>query len=338
MKIGFDISQIAHAGGVGIYTDELTKRLSKDKNLDLVFFYSSLRKKYNGYLPNVKQFFIPPTILELMFNKLRLPSIEQFIGSVDIFHSSDWTQPKSKAKKVTTYHDLVPLKFPKWSHPKIIAVHKRRLKIVEKEIDGVITVSNSTKEDLLKISKIPEEKITVIYEGVGSEFKKYPEEEIERFRKKYNLPAKFILAIGGIGQRRNLDRVKQATKDYALVISGETLPLLKRAELPLLYNAARILLYPSLYEGFGLPILEAMASQTPVITSDRSSMKEISGDGAILVNPEDVNEIQKKVANVMEDKDLRKDLISKGLKNATKFSWENATRETIDFYTKVLSQ
>src|SRR3989344_3999795 len=199
MRVGMDISQIAHGGGVSVYTEQLALKLDQSKKLEMVYFFSSLRKSYRGKIRNVKAYRLPPTFFEMLFNKWRNVPIEHFLGPIDIFHSSDWIQPPSKAKKITTYHDVVPLKYPQWSHPKIIEVHKRRLKLVEKEIDQVIVVSEATKKDLLEVSHIPEEKITVIYEGPTSNFKPQSKEKIVELRKKYNLPRNFILAIGGIG-------------------------------------------------------------------------------------------------------------------------------------------
>lgn len=336
MKVGMDLSQIAHKGGVGIYTQNLAKHLLKLPDLNLIFFYSSLRKKYRGDLPNVKSYLLPPSLFEMLFNIIRNVSIEKFLGPLDIFHSSDWVQPPSKAKKVTTYHDLIPLKFPHLSLPKIVAVAKRRIKIVEQEIDYVIAVSNSTKKDLIELSSIPPEKIIVIYEGVSGHFKPHDQLETFEFKKKYNLPEKFVLSIGGIGERRNLDRVKEVCRNYSLVISGETIPLLKEEELPLLYSSASVLLYPSLYEGFGLPILEVMASGTPVITSNVSSMPEVGGEAALYVDPESVSDITQKLKMVMEDEKLRQDLIKKGFKQAKKFSWEKAAKETYQVYQEVM--
>ena len=342
MKVGFDISQLAYKGGVVTYTKNLTEELSKISELEMIFFYSSMRRPYRGALKNVKRFHLPSTALEIIFNKFRKIPIEKFIGSVDIFHSSDWVQPKTNAKKVTTYHDVVPLKYPQWSHPKVVSVHKRRLELVEKEIDMVIAVSESTKKDLLEISKIPEEKITVIYEGVDEKFKPQDKEDIENFRKKYNLPKEFILAIGGVGERRNLTRIKEAVKSYNLVIAGETIPWIPEEELPLLYSASRIVLYPSLYEGFGLPILEAMACGTPVITSNVSSMPEVGGPanaGAVLyVNPEDEKEIERVVREVMESKGIREQMIKKGFLQAKKFAWEKCAKETAKVYQEVLKK
>lgn len=335
MKIGFDISQLAHPGGVATYTLNLTQHLIQIPSLSLIFFYSSLRKPYRGNLPNVKYYPLPPTIFEFIFNRARVVPIESFIGPIDIFHSSDWVQPPTKAKKITTYHDVVPLKYPAWSLPRIVEIHKRRLKLVEKEIDMVIAVSQSTKKDLLEVSHIPEEKIVVIYEAAGENFKPQPEKEIEQFKKKLSLPDEFVLAIGGLGPRRNLDRIKVAAKDYNLVIAGQTITHLLYEDLPLLYSAAKVLLYPSLYEGFGLPIIEAMACGLPVITSNTSSMPEVGDSAPLYVDPQNTADISDKLKQVWENEKLRINMIKKGAEQAQKFSWQRAAQETAKIYEEI---
>jgi glycosyltransferase involved in cell wall biosynthesis len=332
LKVGFDISQLAHFGGVATYTDQLTQQLSQNPDLEMVYFYSSLRKPYRGKLKHVKTFKLPPTLFEVLFNKIRNVGIEKFIGPVDVYHSSDWVQPPTKAKKVTTYHDVIPLRFPQWSDPKIVEVHKRRLELVEREVDVVIAVSETTKKDLLQISKIPEDKIKVIYEAPGKQFKLGEKKEIEEFRKKYNLPEEFILSIGGVGTRRNLTRVKKLPKDYRVIITGEDLPQLDSLEMPLLYGAATILLYPSFYEGFGLPILEAMSCGLPVIASNVSSMPEIGGEAALYINPESTDDIREKVDQLMRNQKLKDELIKKGLARSKEFSWEKTAEATAKVY------
>lgn len=338
MKVGFDISQLAFSGGVPTHTANLAEKLSREKSVEMKFFYSSLRKPYKGELKPVYRFKLPPTFTENFFNRLRMVTIEKFIGDIDIFHSSDWIQPPTKAKKVTTYHDIVPLKYPQWSVPKIVAVHKRRLEIVQREIDMVIAVSHSTKKDLLEVSSIPEEKIIVVYEGVDEKFVPQKEEKIKEFKMKYNLPENFILCIGGIGERRNLKRVKDVTSDYHLVITGETIPRVPDEEMPLLYASADLLLYPSLYEGFGLPIVESMACGVPVITSNISSMPEVGGDAALYVDPLNKEDIKRKVDLLINDKILKKELIKKGFVQASKFSWDSCAKETIEVYKNVIEE
>lgn len=335
IKVGLDISQAAHRGGVGAYTQNLASELSKLPDLDMTYFYSSLRKPYTGVLKNVKSYRFPPVLFEPMFNNWRIP-IEKFIGSVDIFHSSDWTQPKTKAKKITTYHDLVPLKYPQWSQPKIVAVHKRRLKLVEEEVDYVIAVSESTKRDLLEVSNIPEDKITVIYEGPTAEFRPQLRDKIKAFKEKYNLPDKFILTIGGVGERKNLERIKEAAKNYHLVIAGESLPCLSIEELGLLYASAEVLLYCSLYEGFGIPILDAFSTGLPVLTSNISSMPEVGGEAAMYVDPTDIQDIKEKLDIVVNDKGLKEALVKKGLERVKQFSWKKTALETAKVYERLV--
>lgn len=336
LTVGMDVSQLAHKGGVATYTQNLTQNLSKIDDLEMVYFYSSLRKPYRGGLKNVKKYRFPPTLFEMLFNRWRNVSIERFLGPMDVFHSSDWTQPPTKAKKVTTYHDVIPLKYPQWSHPKIVAVHKRRLKLVEQEIDMVIAVSESTKKDLLEISNLSEEKIIVIYEGPTSDFKPQPEKRIKGFKKKYNLPDKFVLAIGGIGERRNLMRIKEASQDYNLVIAGQTLPWLGIDELELLYASAEVLLYCSLYEGFGIPILDAFSVGLPVVTSNVSAMPEVGGDAVLYVDPYSTRSIKEKLDMVITNKQLRQDLIKKGFKRVREFSWDKCAKETAKVYRRLV--
>lgn len=332
MKIGFDISQIAHDGGVATYTKQLSCRLDNIGKLEMVYFYTSLRRKYKGGLKSVKEYKLPPTLAEILFNRVRIFPIDLLIGEIDIFHSSDWIQPLTKAKKVTTYHDVIPIKFPKWSHPKIVDVHKKRLKLVSDEIDQVIAVSQTTKNDLLEVSEILEEKIVVIYEGVSENFKPQDKKTVENFKMKMDLPEKFVLAIGGIGERKNLSRIREAIGDYHLIITGETIEKVADEEMSILYASAAVLLYPSLYEGFGLPVLEAMACGTPVITSNVSAMPEVGGDAAYYVNPMSVDEISKSVKLVMEDNDLRNELRNKGFIQVKKFSWDECVQKTIKVY------
>lgn len=336
IRVGMDISQLAHKGGVATYARNLSLELSKARELEMVYFYSSLRKPFREHLKNVKSYRLPPTLFEMLFNRWRNVSIEKFIGPLDIFHSSDWTQPKSKAKKVTTIHDVVAEKYPHWSYPKIVAVHKRRLKLVEEEIDMVIVVSETTKRDLLEISKIPEEKITVIYEGPTADFKPQPQEKIKKFKKKYGLPEKFVLAIGGVGERRNLSKIKEACKDYNLVIAGQSLPWLGIDELELLYNSSAALLYCSLYEGFGIPILDAFTCGLPVITSNVSAMPETGGEAALYADPYNVKDIKEKLNMLMDDKKFKEGLVKKGFERVKQFSWEKAARETAEVYKRLV--
>ncbi len=197
----------------------------------------------------------------------------------------------------------------------------------------VIAVSESTKKDLMSVSNIPGEKIVIIYEGVSEIYKPQPERKVFEFKKKYSLPEHFILAIGGIGERKNLRRIKQASDGYNLVIMGEDLPYIPADDTPLLYSSADCLVYTTLYEGFGLPIIEAMACRCPVVTSNVSSMPEIAGDAAIIVDPTDLSQIKKGIEEAISEKDF---VIKKGEERAKFFSWEKCAEETASLYRSLI--
>ena len=174
MRIGIDISQLAYEGtGVANYLRNLVEHLvQQDTKNDYVLFYACLRKSlpsstFNFQSKNVqiKTFKIPPTILDLMWNKLHIFPIETFIGPVDIFISSDWTQPPSKAKKATILYDLIVYKYPQETDAKIIATQKRKLKWVKKEVDSILCISEATKKDAQEILGISAEKLHVVYPG-----------------------------------------------------------------------------------------------------------------------------------------------------------------------------
>jgi glycosyltransferase involved in cell wall biosynthesis len=186
MKIGIDISQIVYGTGVSRYTQELVTNLIKiDRENEYVFFFSSLRQKISNFLPrgkagefqtsnkNVKFkiFKLPPTILDLLWNRIHIINIENFIGRINIFHSSDWIQPPAQAIKITTVHDLSFLHYPQAFTKKIIQVHTRRLKWVKEECDMVLADSKATKKDLIELLNFDEKKIRVVYLGVDEKFK-----------------------------------------------------------------------------------------------------------------------------------------------------------------------
>ncbi|SRR5258706_1320127 len=189
MRIGIDISQMAYPGtGVANYLQNLVESLIEyDKENEYILFYSSLRKNFQFSIFNhpaasnfqtipiksesnnnvtMKQFRFPPTLLDLLWNRLHIVPIEWFIGDVDVFISSDWTQPPSKAKKMTILYDLIIYKYPDETAKKIIDVQKRKLKWVKKEVDKVLCISEATKKDAKDILGISEEKLSVVYPGI----------------------------------------------------------------------------------------------------------------------------------------------------------------------------
>jgi len=362
MKIGIDVSQIVYPGGVSVYTENLVNALLEiDKINDYSLFFSSLRKSLKDSkfkTQNLKKYKIPPTVLDILWNKLHVLPIEHFIGDIDVFHSSDWTQPPAKkAKLVTTIHDLSFLRWPKSTHPKILTVQKRRLKWVKKEVDQIIAVSRATKKEIIELLGIRSEKITVVHEGISQDVKNFQLSlsDFQKLKKRFGIRKRYLFAYGSVAPRKNIEKAIKAFEmikekiDCQLIIIGNYEPkfkppkgviltgFLSRKEMVTLFSQAAALVYPSLYEGFGLPILEAFALSVPVITSDVSSMPEVAGKAAVLVSPKSEKLIAEGIVKILSDDGLRKEMMKAGKERIKLFGWKKAARETIKVYKKTIS-
>ena len=268
----------------------------------------------------------------------------------------------SKIKTVVTVHGLEYEYLPQYyQFPQKLWLNKSTEYAV-KFADKIIAVSEWTKRQLVERLKADQNKITVIQEGINTSFldhrSKMSGEYLRQIRYKYSLPEKYILFVGTIQPRKNLVRLIEAIallpKSYSpnLVIAGkkgwmydEILALGKKrgvkfigrvadADLAAVYKIASAFVYPSLMEGFGLPILEAMALGIPVITSDRGSLPEVAGDAGLIINPEKTEDIAKAIKLVLENEELRQALIEKGYGQVKKFSWEKAAKATLAVLTK----
>ena len=357
MKITIDVSQVVYGTGVSVYTKNLTENLLKiDKENDYVLFGGTLRRRtelesvLEGFKgKNVKRqiFPISPTLANLIWNKLHIIPIEKLIGRMDVFHSSDWTQPQSTAFKVTTIHDLVPIKYPKLSHPKLVSNQKLRFKHISNEVDRIIVPSLATFSDVKKMG-VSSDKIRVIPEAVDPGIKRVGRTEVEKIKRKYRISGRYLLSIG-VNARKNTQRIIDAYEkikgeiNIKLVIIGE--PFIKVNQprgvhflghvpseaIASLYSGADALVYPSLYEGFGLPILEAFICKTPVVTSNIGSMAEVSGKASVLVDPYDTNSIIEGIFKALSN---RKKLIKKGFLRAHKFTWQKTAQMTLKVYSE----
>lgn len=351
MKIGIDISPVIYGTGVSNYTRNLVNALLEiGKEDEFVLFGGSLRRRgelkntFEGY--PVKALPLPPTVADMLWNRLHILPVEWLIGKVDVFHSSDWAQPPTKAYKVTTIHDLVSLRFPKISHPKVVSTHKARLRWVKEEVDKIIAVSDFTKQEIVELLGIKPERITVIPEAPDEIFKPSGKQEVDKIKRKYKILGNYLLVVGA-DPRKNIPAVIQAfgrvrkQTGLNLVIVGrpwEKVPQVpgilhlghvSREEMPALYSGASALVYTSLYEGFGLPILEAMACGTPVVTSNISSMPEVAGDVAILVDPTNPVEIAEGIEKAVFEK---RKWGEAGRKRVRRFSWRKTAQMTLEVY------
>ena len=360
MKIAVDISQTIYGTGVSVYTINLLEHLIKLHPEDeFILFGGSLRrrqeleriaKKLKG---TPKIFPFPPSFMDFVWNSLHVLPLEKLIGDVDVIHTSDWTEPPSKLPKVTTVHDLVPFKFPQTSTDIIRQVHKKRLAWVIRESKAIIAVSYATKEDLVSILKVPESKITVIPEGVDERYVPQPLMLIDSIKRRYRIKGDYIFSLSTLEPRKNqtnlikaFEIVRQNYPDLQLVLGGKTgwgeipkpvpgvlMPgFVPDADLPALYSGCSAFVFPSLYEGFGLPPLEAMACGAPVIASNVSSLPEVVGEAGILVDPESVESI---AAGIIDGLGKQAELREKGLVQAQKFSWDKAAEMTYKVYRSV---
>ena len=362
MKIAIDISQAIYGTGVSVYTKNLVAALIKLHPEDeFILFGGSLRrrqeltalaKKLKG-TPRITSF--SPTIMDFIWNSLHILPIEKLVGQVDIVHTSDWTEPPSKLPKVTTVHDLIPFKFPQTTTESVRNTHKKRLAWVMRESDKIIAVSQSTKDDLISVLKIPEEKIVVISEGVEDRYCPQSLDVQEIVKKRYRITGDYLFTLSTLEPRKNQARlikafelVRQEYPDLQLIIGGRTgwgeipkavdgvlMPgYIPDADLPGLYSGCLAFVLPSIYEGFGLSPLQAMACGAPVAVSNVSSLPEVVDDAGVLFDPESVESI---AAGIIEAIKNRGKLREKSLARAAQFTWEKTAAETYRVYQQVLS-
>lgn len=377
MKIAIDVSQTVYETGVSNYTKELIKALLKidAKNQYILFGFSlrqflklnDLKKDLTKY-SNVSFKFLPLPIslFELLWNKLHLLKLETFVGDMDLVHTSDWLEPPTgqNTKRVTTVHDMVVYLFPTATHPRIAKNQKAKLEVVKDRSGLIIADSQATKEDLVKFLQIPENKVRVIYLAPDSSFHPQDEDKIKQTLQKYKIKTPFILSVATQEPRKNIQKlidvfkkVKDQRKDLTLILVGkygwgddlakaaeeeENIKItgfIPKQDLINLYSACRVFVYPSLYEGFGLPILEAMACGAPTITSNNSSMLEIAKDAAILVDPRSENQIQKAIELMLDLKleDYQK-MVNASLNRARQYSWAKTAKQTLEIYREIVSQ
>jgi glycosyltransferase involved in cell wall biosynthesis len=346
------IFSLQNSGGISLYWHELMKRISiTHKELTL---YES---KNENLFREVKQKVFKESILSVKY--LRYLPFLMRIPSKSIFHSSYYRISLQKdIANITTVHDFV---YEKYRKGIARSIHSWQKELAIKKSDGIICVSKSTKNDLLKYySHIDESKIIVIYNGVGEEYEK-TNGTIVYYENKYKIlkNKKYLLFVGNRNHYKNFDiaiQIARKLTNYDLVVVGGNIfndseinnlrklhdrvhhfRGVKSVELNFLYNNAFCLLYPSCYEGFGLPIAEAMKSGCPVVSTNNSSIPEVAGRAGLLVS--DINaesfilEIRK-----LENIKFRDQQIQKGLEQSKKFSWDKCFEETYEFYNKTYNR
>jgi len=373
MKIGIDIRTLldARPSGVSEYVLNLLKEMFKlDTANEYRLFYNCFGDCPN--LPEFKQanvklikYNYPNKVLNyLLFKIFNYPKLDKDLA-VDVFFMPhlNFIGLSVGAKSLLTVHDLSFLKYPEFFSARKNFWHRLvKAKKLLKRFSLVIAVSENTKRDIMELGGINPDKVKVIYSGVGEEYKKLPlinyQFSVKRVRDKYNLPERFILYLGTIEPRKNVDGIIRAynqlrvmsceLRDYKLIIAGargwkseniyrewdksafkndiKFLGYVEPDDKIYLYNLASVFIYPSFYEGFGFPPLEAMACGVPVVASFASSLPEVVGDAALMVDPYNINDLAGALEKVLVDENLKNKLIARGLEQAKKFSWRETAR------------
>jgi glycosyltransferase involved in cell wall biosynthesis len=299
----------------------------------------------------------------MLCNKLNIINLEKLTGGFDVFHSmSIENLPiKNSGIKFLTVHDLIPIKYDQY-HPKPFAsLFKRQAADLIINSDKIIAISESTKFDIMRSFAIDENKIFVIYPGKDPLFRPINDvESLTSTKSKYGINSKYILSVCTLEPRKNLVGLVKAYKillnsykcDHDLVIVGKKgwlyqdiykesaslgnkvkyLGFVGDKDLVCLYNSADLFVYPSFYEGFGLPVLEAMSCGTPIITSNTSSLPEVVGDAGILVDPNNIEEIAYKMNYVLINEALKLQMRDRGITRSNMFSWESSANKLLKLY------
>lgn len=359
--------------GTGRYVAELTKELLvlDDRNHYTLFTTSTYGDRpWMGPLGQARfiQTALPWShkLCEALWLTMDWPPVDRYITRHDIYHCmSGMAFPARGGKYLLTVHDLswqVRPEFYDFRHRGIWRVHHRR---VLRRSDHFIAVSQFTKQDMMEHLQIPAERITVIPEGVRSSFRVLDPETVKTVRAKYVPPGQYFLVVGDVAPRKNNVRVVQAfarvkersrepvslvfagplgfraqevvreVRDRKLTGSVKFLGYTNEDDLVALMNGATALVFVSLYEGFGLPILEAMACDTPVVTSKVTSMPEVAGDAALLVEPTSEEEIADAMWQVLSDESTRRRLVEAGRRRVLDFTWTEAARRLRDLYERI---
>lgn len=338
MKIGLDVSQIVDGSGVSHYTVSLFNNLEKEIITPFAFTLKQ-SKKIKDLIPSTKIIPIGRKHTHLLWNKLHL-NADPLIGKVDVLHTSDWTEPRSKAVKITTIHDLTPFLYPEYTSPEIVEVHTKKMFWALKECTKFICVSKATASDLMKKFSVSSKKIEIIYEA-GSE-------NLINITPVKTDQGNYVLAMGSRQPRKNINRLINAYKKFKieyklpekLIITGESdinvneedvtfTGYVTDSELANLMFNSSVFVYPSIYEGFGQPVLEAFHFKTPVVTSNTSSLPEVAGDAAILIDPFSEESIARGISEALKN---RSELVNLGTKQLKKFSWKNTGSATMSIY------
>ncbi len=373
MIVGVDISSIVYGRGVSRYTANLIAALLEE-NVVLQLYGSSLRQHgellqfvkhlEKNYSKNIvhKLEYLPPKLLSFLWHTLERHTVQNQLPGIELFHSWDWLQPPdTNIPLVSTIHDLAILKYPESAHPVITIQHKRAWEILKKKQARIIAVSAATKKDIVQLLGYPGYLVDVVHEALPREVREVSislsEEMYDAIKANLQLTKPYLLFVGTREPRKNLttliDAWKPLSSELELIIAGsqgwddsekQVIPGLRflgrvsDQELSVLYAEAEAFVYPSLYEGFGLPILEAFHHGTPVITSNTSAMLEVAGNAAEFVEPLDSQALTTAITKVLsESKEQQQKRLQRMIIRLQMFSWKRVAKETLAVYQKAIN-
>jgi glycosyltransferase involved in cell wall biosynthesis len=368
MRVAIDIRKL-HDYGIGTYVRNLVGQLAKQNGSDRyvlicgrgdVGYVRSLGDRFEALIEGAgnyslaEQFSIPMALRR---------------ARVDLFHAPHYVvSPFSRCPAVVTIHDCIHLRFPQYLPNRAAHVYaKWMMRMAARRAQRILTVSEASKQDILRYLKVPASKVEVIYNALDERLAiAPPEADVTRVRERYQLRSSYVLYAGNIKPHKNVDRLIEAfamlrkgrRDDLKLLIIGDEIskyPNLRRLvhryqlhqhvrffgfvsddTLSVLYRLAAVFVFPSLFEGFGLPPLEAMASGTPVVTSNVSSLPEVVGDAALLIDPMNPAAIADAMRRVLDDGALRADLIRRGCQRVKAFSWERSVARVREVYKEIV--
>ncbi|MFY9152610.1 MAG: glycosyltransferase family 1 protein [Prolixibacteraceae bacterium] len=372
MKIGFDAKRaFNNAAGLGNFSRNCISALAGQYPNDRFFLFHPENKKPLFQAPeNCTEIKPEQFWWKSLNNAWRSFQIAKLAKKqeLDVYHGLSHELPvgieKTGIKSVVTIHDLIYIRYSEFFRRIDRNIYDRKFRHACRVADRIHAISEQTKRDLVTYFSVPEEKISVIYQGINPLFfQKADEDSKSGFRKKFNLPEKFILTVGTVEPRKNLmallEGMVSSGIDLPLVVVGKRTKYQRKAEvfisankeklnviffsgiqdseLSMLYQLAEVMVYPSLFEGFGLPVAEAQAAGCPVITSNTSSLSEAGGDAAIYINPENPTEIGQALETLLGDNQLRETLILKGKVNAQRFIPEKLATQIKQLYNSLLN-
>ena len=369
MNIGFDAKRIFYnQSGLGNYGRNIINTLQSVEDEIILNLYSPIKNNPLIEYNNPKIHVINPSCwFYKNFGSLwRTFALSKKImhDEIDIFHGLSNEIPhnihKKSIKSIVTIHDLIFLRYPELYKRIDRNIYNRKFKYACNAATRIIAISEQTKQDIVDFYKIPADKIDVVYQGCNPIFLRKIN-NTEEIKKKYNLPSQYMLTVGTIEKRKNLltilKAITSANIDIPLVVVGKPtnyisqveefiqssglkkvhiLNYLPLDELPALYQGAMLFLYPSIFEGFGIPVLEAISSGIPVISTNYGCFKEAGGEASIYVDPENPDEMAEAILSIVNDENKQKDMIDAGYKHAEKFRDEVIAKELMKVYKKAL--